>query len=141
MAALSKDVQGGKYSTQTLPVNANGTPASSAGDLVKQLLGGTVTTSSGATAARVAITDATGESNKTNLAEAAVVNGGFTLVPGSSKAPSTRSTSSISYSDDTRAADAKQLAQDLGLPATVVTKVTTAQSADLVVVLGKDYQG
>jgi hypothetical protein len=141
MAALSKDAQGGKYSTQTLPVNANGTPASSAGDLVKQLLGGTVTTSSGATAARVAITDATGESNKTNLAEAAVVNGGFTLVPGSSKAPSTRSTSSISYSDDTRAADAKQLAQDLGLPATVVTKVTTAQSADLVVVLGKDYQG
>ncbi|MEY9838739.1 LytR C-terminal domain-containing protein [Streptacidiphilus sp. EB103A] len=141
MAALSKDAQGGKYSTRTLPVNANGTPASSAGDLVKQLLGGTVTTSSGATAARVAITDATGDGNKANLAEAAVVNGGFTLVPGNSKAPSTRSTSSISYSDDTRAAEAKQLAQDLGLPTTVVTKVTSAQSADLVVVLGKDYQG
>lgn len=141
MAALSKDAQGGKYSTETLPVNANGTPAASAGDMVKQLLGGTVTTSSGATAARVAITDATGSGNKVNLAEAAVVNGGFTLVPGSSKAPSTQSTSSITYSDASRAADAKQLAQDLGLPNTVVTKVTSAQSADLVVVLGKDYEG
>lgn len=141
MAALSKDAQAGKYSTVTLPVNANGTPASSAGDMVKQLLGGTVTTSSGATAARVAITDATGTGNKINLAEAAVVNGGYTLVPDSSKAPSTQSTSSITYSDDTRAADAKQLAQDLGLPTTVVTKVTSSQSADLVVVLGKDYEG
>ncbi|WP_042402984.1 LCP family protein [Streptacidiphilus carbonis] len=141
MAALSKDAAAGKYDTRTLAVNANGTPASSAADMVKQLLGGTVTSSSGATAARVAITDATGSGNKVNLAEAAVVNGGFTLVPGSSKAPSTQSTSSITYSDDTRAADAKQLAQDLGLPATVVTKVTSSQSADLTVVLGKDYEG
>ena len=141
MAALSTDAQGGKYATETLAVNANGTPASSAGDMVKQLLGGSVTTSGGATAARVAITDASGGGNKATLAEAAVVNGGFTLVPDSSKAASTQSTSSITYSDDSRAADAKQLAQDLGLPTTVVTKVTSAQSADLMVVLGKDYEG
>jgi hypothetical protein len=50
-----------------------------------------------------------------------------------------QATSTISYTDPARADDAQQLAEDLGLPATAVRKVTTSQSVDLLVVLGKDY--
>ena len=119
----------------------DGTLGSGAGDMVKQLLGGTVSSKGGATVARVGLTDATGTSNKINLADAAVLNGGFTLVPGMPKAGSTQSSTTIGYTDDARAADAKQLAQDLGLPSTVVRKVTITQTVDLLVVLGKDYKG
>ncbi|MFC1409839.1 LytR C-terminal domain-containing protein [Streptacidiphilus sp. N1-12] len=142
LAALSKDAKAGKYSTDTLAVKGDGTLGPGAGDLVKRLLGGQVSDSGDtATVARVAVKDATGSSNGANLAAADVVNGGFTLVPGTAKASSTQAVSTVAYTDDARAADAKQVAQDLGLPASAVRKVTTDQSVDVMVVLGKDFKG
>jgi hypothetical protein len=142
LAAMSKDANAGKYSTQTLGVKSDGTLAPGADTLVKQLLGGSVNAKGAMpTVARVAVQDATGITNRANLADAAVINGGFTLVPGTPKADSSHAASTVSYTDDARAADAKQVAQDLGLPATAVRKVTTAQSVDVLVVLGKDFTG
>ncbi|MFC1416477.1 LytR C-terminal domain-containing protein [Streptacidiphilus cavernicola] len=141
LAALSTDAKAGKLSTRTLAVKGDGTLGPGAGDLVKQLLGGKVSDSgSTATVARVAIQDATGSANLANLADADMVNGGFTLVPGTAKA-ATRAASTVSYSDPARAADAKQVAQDLGLPDSAVRKVTTTQSVDVMVVLGQDFKG
>jgi hypothetical protein len=143
LATLSKDAHGNTTTVQALPVKADGGLPSSAGSLVKQLLGGSVSGSGAGvtTAARVAVKDASGSANKANLANAAVINGGFTLVPGTAKAGTTQATTTISYTDDARAADAKALATDMGLPASVVRKVTSAQDADLLVVLGQDFQG
>ena len=142
LADLSKDAKAAKYSTRTLAVKGDGTLGAGAGDLVKQLLGGKVSDSgSTATVARVAIQDATGSTNLANLADADMVNGGFTLVPGTAKAATTQSVSTVSYTDPARATDAKQVAQDLGLPASSVRKVTTAQSVDVMVVLGRDFKG
>lgn len=142
LAALSKDAQGAHYSTRTLGVKPDGSLAPGASDLVKQLLGGTVSDKGAAPiTARVAVQDATGTANRANLAGAAVDNAGFTLVPGTPKAATTRAVSSVEYTDDNRAGDAKQVAQDLGLPATAVRKVTSGLSVDVMVVLGKDYKG
>ena len=142
LAALSKDAQAGKYTTQTLAVKGDGTLGAGADDLVKKLLGGKVSDSgSTATAARVAVQDATGSSNLANLADADMVNGGFTLVPGTAKSAGAQAVSTVSYTDAARAADAEQVAQDLGLPASAVRKVTTAQSVDVMVVLGRDFKG
>ncbi|MHA6759903.1 LCP family protein [Streptacidiphilus sp. PAMC 29251] len=142
LAALSKDAKAGKYSTSTLAVKGDGTLGPGAGDLVKRLLGGQVSDSGDtATVARVAVKDATGSANGANLAAADVVNGGFTLVPGTAKAGSSQAVSTVDYTDPARAGDAKQVAQDLGLPASAVRKVTTDQSVDVMVVLGKDFKG
>ncbi|MEZ0091581.1 LytR C-terminal domain-containing protein [Streptacidiphilus sp. EB129] len=142
LATMSKDAHSGHADTRTLPVKADGGLPATASTMVKQLLGGSVSANGGGpTVARVAVQDASGSSNKVNLADAAVINGGFTLVPGTAKAASTQATTTISYTDDARAADARTLASALGLPASVVRKVTTSQDADLLVVLGQDYKG
>jgi hypothetical protein len=140
LAVLSQDAKAGDLQTQTLPVNANGSLGASADAMVKQLLGGTVTSTGGQMlAARVSVVNASGVAADGNLAGAAVVNGGYDLVPGTTTARTVQAESTISYTDDARAADARQLAEDLDLPATAVRKVTTTQNADLVVVLGRDY--
>lgn len=141
LAALSTDAKAGKYSTRTLPVKGDGTLGAGASDLVKSLLGGKVSDGTTATVARVAIQDATGTGNRINMADADMQNGGFTLVPGTPKAASAQAVSTVSYTDDARAADARQVAQDLGLPASAVRKVTSDQSVDVMVVLGKDFKG
>ncbi len=138
MATLSADANAGNYQTESLPVTSQGALGSTAPTVVKQLLGGAVTGGAGVTVSRVGLVNASGVADNTALAQAAVVNGGFTEVPGVTTAP-TQATSTISYTDPARADDAAQLAQDLGLPATAVRKVTTSQSVDLLVVLGKDY--
>jgi LytR cell envelope-related transcriptional attenuator len=139
LATLSADANNGNYQTDTLPVQADGSPGPGASTVVAQLLGGSVAgASGGATAARVAVVNASGTANNANLADAAVTNNGYTWVPGHATAP-VRADSTIEYSDPSRAADAQQLAEDLGLPASAVRKVTTALPVDLLVTLGKDY--
>jgi hypothetical protein len=141
LAAASTEAHKGGYSAQTLPVKASGGLDTAAAAMVQQLFGGKVTQSGDArTVARVSIVNATGDSRKQSLAEAAVTNGGFTLVPGGGST-SSKSTSVVAYTDDARAQDARTLASDLGLPASAVKKVTSAQTVDLVVTLGKDFKG
>ena len=140
LATLSKDANAGTLQVQTLPVSADGSLGSSADAQVQELLGGKVSgTGSAQVAARVGVVNASGVNANGNLASAAVINGGYTFVPNVTTDSTTQAASTISYTDDSRLADAKQLAEDLNLPATAVRKVTTSQNVDLLVVLGKDY--
>ena len=90
--------------------------------------------------ARVAIQDATGDSKSAAMAQAAILNGGtYAYVPGG-KASSTHESSQVLYTDPARLAAAKDVAATLGLPAGAVRKGTVPATADVLVVLGKDYK-
>jgi hypothetical protein len=108
--------------------------------VVKDVLGGTVKQSSGTTQARVLVKNATGVTKSGPMAQAAIVNGGtYTYVPGGT-ATAAQATTEIVYGDPARLAAAKDVAQTLGLPPTVVKKGTVPSNADITVVLGKDYK-
>ncbi|MFF8769226.1 LytR C-terminal domain-containing protein [Kitasatospora sp. NPDC015120] len=137
LAQLSKD---GRFGTTALTVKPDGSlDEATAGKQVKDVLGGTVkAATSGDGPVRVSLQDATGNDQAAAAAQVQVVNAGLTFVPGGAKgAP--QAASEIRYTDDARQAAAKSLATSLNLPETAVKKVTEAQNADLVVVLGKDY--
>ncbi|MEY9845171.1 LytR C-terminal domain-containing protein [Streptacidiphilus sp. MAP5-3] len=140
LARLSTDARSGSYSTETLPVQGNGTLGGDAASMVSGLLAGKVKQNGAQVAARVQIVDASGKSNALTNADAAVTNGGFTLVPGGGK-QSERSSSEITYTDDSRLKDAQTLANYLGLSTTAIKKVSPgSQSVDLLVVLGHDFK-
>ncbi|MFJ6215202.1 LytR C-terminal domain-containing protein [Streptomyces sp. NPDC092296] len=143
LAALAKDSGAGHFAVRTLPVKADGTvDENGAGALVKEVLGGTVHNADvGSGPARVAVQDGTGAKGRADDAQVQVVNSGYTFVPPIGKAAAPVDRTEIRYTDDARAQAAKQLALTLGLPKSAVKKVTSAQTADIVVVLGKDYQG
>ncbi|MFE7194852.1 LytR C-terminal domain-containing protein, partial [Kitasatospora sp. NPDC057541] len=137
MAQLAKD---GRFGTSALTVKPDGSlDEATAGQQVKEVLGGTVkAATSGDAPARVSLVDATGNDQAAAAAQVQVVNAGLTFVPGGAKG-TPQPASEIRYTDDARQAAAKSLATSLNLPETAVKKVTDAQNADLVVVLGKDY--
>ncbi|MGW4898430.1 LCP family protein, partial [Kitasatospora sp. NPDC004240] len=141
LAQLAQQAKDGHLSTSALPVRPDGTlDDATAGKQVKEVLGGTVKSAqAGEGAARVSIQDATGNEQAAAAAQVQVVNAGLTFVPGGAKSAPQAATE-IRYTDDARQAAAKSLALSLNLPETVVKKVTDPQNADLVVVLGKDYQ-
>ncbi|MFC8447831.1 LytR C-terminal domain-containing protein [Kitasatospora sp. NPDC057223] len=141
LVQLALQAKAGHFATSALPVGPDGTlDDATAGQQVKDVLGGTVhSADSAGAAARVVIQDGSGNDQAAAAAQVQIVNAGLTFVPGSTKtAP--QATSEIRYTDDARLAAAKSLATSLSLPETAVKKVTGAQSADLLVVLGKDYQ-
>jgi hypothetical protein len=143
LAQLSGQAAAGHLSTGELPVAADGSVnQAQAAPVVKDVLGGTLHSAAATSGpARVSLVDATGSGNDTaaQAAQAQVINAGLTFVPGGGKA-ATQSTTVVRYTDDSRAQAAKSLAESLGLPDSAVQKSTEAQTADLVVVLGKDYQ-
>ncbi|KJK58420.1 LytR C-terminal domain-containing protein [Saccharothrix sp. ST-888] len=142
LAQLAKLAKDGSFGTSTLKVQPDGTlDEATAGAQVKEVLGGTVhkAQSSGGTA-RVSIVNASGSDQSANTALVAVANAGLDVIPSGGKANSTQALSEVRYTDDSRAAAAKSLAITLGLKESAVKKTTDAQNADLVVVLGKDYQ-
>jgi anionic cell wall polymer biosynthesis LytR-Cps2A-Psr (LCP) family protein len=141
LAALAELAKTGAYDTAMLPVQKDGSLSTQATDsVVKDVLGGTVKTPTGAAAQpRVEIKDASGSAKSAAMAQAAIVNGGsYSYVPGG-KATGTQSTSTISYADAAQLAAAKDVAATLGLPAGSVRKGTVPSNADILVVLGKDY--
>lgn len=141
LAQLAQQAKDGHLSTTTLTVKPDGgLDEATAGKQVKDVLGGTVkSAASGDAPARVSIQDATGNDQAAAAAQVQVTNAGLTFVPGGAKtAP--QAASEIRYTDDARQAAAKSLAVSLGLPETAAKKTGDAQNADLVVVLGKDYQ-
>ncbi|WP_327069229.1 LCP family protein [Kitasatospora sp. NBC_01302] len=143
LVELSQQSAAGHLATTTLPVQPDGTlDQGKAGPVVKDVLGGTVHSAAATSGpARVSIVDATGSGGSAaQAAQIQVVDAGLNFVPGGSTAPSPQATTEIDYTDDGRAQAAQSLATSLGLPTSVVKKVSTAQTADLVVVLGKDYQ-
>ncbi|MFE2910382.1 LCP family protein [Kitasatospora indigofera] len=141
LAQLSQQGKDGHLATSALPVKPDGTlDDATAGKQVKEVLGSTVRNADSAgAAARVAIQDASGNDQAAAAAQVQVLNAGLTFVPGTAKSTPQAATE-IRYSDDARLEAAKSLATSLNLPATAVKKVAEAQNADLLVVLGKDYQ-
>ncbi|MFC9327804.1 LytR C-terminal domain-containing protein [Kitasatospora sp. NPDC057015] len=141
LVQLAQQAKDGHFATSALPVKPDGgLDDATAGKQVKEVLGGTVhSADSVGAAARVAIQDASGNDQAAAAAQVQVTNAGLTFVPGTAKS-TPQATSEIRYTDDARQEAAKSLATSLNLPETVVKKVTGAQTADLLVVLGKDYQ-
>jgi hypothetical protein len=139
LAKLSEHAKGGDYRTTLLPVEQDGTVTQQASaEVVKDILGGKITTPEKGAALRVTIRNGTGEAPATENARVALVNGGYTVLD-SGRADSTPA-SRITYADDARKAEAAEVAKTLGLPAGAVRKGATAPNADITVVLGKDYR-
>ncbi|MGV9264423.1 LCP family protein [Kitasatospora sp. NPDC003701] len=141
LVQLAQQAKDGHLGTTALTVKPDGTlDEAGAGQQVKDVLGGTLKSATSADApSRVSIQDATGNDQAAAAAQVQVVNAGLTFIPGGAKvAP--QATSEIRYTDDARQAAAKSLAISLNLPETAAKKVADAQNADLLVVLGKDYQ-
>ncbi|MEV7024921.1 LytR C-terminal domain-containing protein [Kitasatospora sp. NPDC093558] len=141
LAQLAQQAKDSHFGTATLTVKPDGSlDEATAGKQVKDVLGGTVKSAvAGDAPARVSIQDSSGNDQAAAAAQVQIVNAGLTFIPGGAKgAP--QATSEIRYTDDARQAAAKSLATSLGLPETAAKKVADAQNADLVVVLGKDYQ-
>ncbi|MFJ9695374.1 LCP family protein [Kitasatospora sp. NPDC101183] len=141
LAQLAQQAKDGHFSTALLTVKPDGgLDEATAGKQVKDVLGGTVkSAATGDAPARVSIQDASGNDQAAAAAQVQVTNAGLTFVPGGAKG-TPQAASEIRYTDDARQAAAKSLATSLGLPETAVKKSGDAQNADLVVVLGKDYQ-
>ncbi|GAA3064369.1 hypothetical protein GCM10020000_54970 [Streptomyces olivoverticillatus] len=138
LAARAKD---GSYETDVLPVQPDGTLGDKAtAGVVKDVLGGTVKNTDKNAPPRVSVKNATGGKSAAGAAQVAVVNGGYTYVDGGT-ATAAEATSSVTYADDSRAAQAQEVARTLGLPVGAVKKAASAGTGDISVVLGKDYKG
>ncbi|MFG2904917.1 LytR C-terminal domain-containing protein [Kitasatospora sp. NPDC048286] len=142
LVQLAQQAKDGHFGTTALTVKPDGSlDEATAGKQVKDVLGGTVKSAAvGDAPARVALQDGSGNDAAAAAAQVQIVNSGLTFIPGGAKA-APQAASEIRYTDDTRQGAAKSLATSLGLPDTAVKKVTgDTQNADLLVVLGKDYQ-
>ncbi|MFJ9517786.1 LytR C-terminal domain-containing protein [Kitasatospora sp. NPDC101801] len=141
LVQLAQYAKENHLTTGALSVQPDGTlDEATAGKQVKDVLGGTVKNAAAANkVTRVSVLNGSGVDEAANTAGSQVTNAGLELLPSGAKAPA-QAASEIRYTDDAKLPVAQQLALSLGLKDTAVKKVTTAQNADLVVVLGKDYQ-
>ncbi|MFF3951061.1 LCP family protein [Streptomyces sp. NPDC001902] len=138
LAALSEEAKGGDYTTETLPVEPDGTLSEKATeDVVKKVLGGTVTNTDSDGIPRVTLRNATGVAANTGEAQVQIVGGGYTFVSGATA--DTRATSQVLYADADQKTNAEELAKTLGLSAKAAKKGGVASNADITVVLGQDY--
>ncbi|MET9414729.1 LCP family protein [Streptomyces klenkii] len=138
LAALAKK---GSYATAVLPVQQDGTLGEKAtGGLVKDVLGGTVRNTDPNAAPRVSVKNATGGKGAATSAQITLVNSGYSVIDGGA-AGGAEAASAVLYADEKRAAQAREVAKTLGLPAGAVKRAKEAGTADVTVVLGKDYKG
>ncbi|SNT27985.1 LCP family protein [Actinacidiphila glaucinigra] len=138
LAALSEEAKGGDYTTETLPVEPDGTLSEKATeDVVKKVLGGTVTNTDSDGIPRVTLRNATGVAANTGEAQVQIVGGGYTFVSGATAG--TQAASQVLYADADQKANAEELAKTLGLSAKAAKKGEVATNADITVVLGQDY--
>ncbi|SDK62603.1 LCP family protein [Streptomyces indicus] len=135
LARLSTRAKAGDYDSTVLPVQQDGTVSQKAtDDVVAKLLGGTVKNADPDAAVRINLS---GEKKAVENARVDLVNGGWTVVPGTAGAGGS---SQVTYADETRKAEAAEVAKTLGLPAGAVKKGKVAGNADIGVVLGSDYK-
>ncbi|WP_372407641.1 LCP family protein [Streptomyces luteireticuli] len=143
LAQLATRARDGAYRTALLPVRQDGTLGGQEADgVVKEVLGGAVSNAGTDATPRVGVRNATGGGAGAGAARVALVNGGYTFLDAGTAPAAGRS--AVLYADDKRAADAKEVAKTLGLPAGAVRKgggSDVAANADVTVVLGKDYKG
>ncbi|WBB59397.1 LCP family protein [Streptomyces sp. WMMC500] len=141
LASLSELAKEGAYATETLDVGGDGRPSEQATrKVVEDVLGGTVKSPDGAAAPRVSVQNGAGSAKPAETAKVALVNGGFTFVDGG-QAAEPAETSEVRYKDAAAKEQAVQVAKTLGLPEKAVAKGETPANADVVVVLGQDYEG
>lgn len=142
LATLARDAHQGDYSTVTMPVTQAGTlEKGRAGKVVKRVLGGAIKNASAAGSARVSVHNATGTKKAPSKAQAALVNAGYTYVPGGGSKGQPTATSKITYAKKSDRKAAREVASTLGLPKSVVHQGKANQVTDIVVKLGKDYEG
>ncbi|WP_223766288.1 LCP family glycopolymer transferase [Streptomyces huiliensis] len=143
LAQLAARAKAGAYRTTVLPVRQDGTLGGEEADgVVKEVLGGAVGSAGAGTTPRVSVKNATGGTAGAGAARVALVNGGYTYLDAGTAAAA--GASAVYYADDRRAADAKEVAKTLGLPAGAVRKGSgsdVAANADVTVVLGRNYKG
>ncbi|MGI5337956.1 LCP family protein [Streptomyces sp. CA-181903] len=143
LAQLAARAKAGAYRTAVLPVRPDGTLGGEEADgVVKEVLGGAVGSAGAGSTPRVSVKNATGGAAGAGAARVALVNGGYTYLDAGTAAAAGAST--VYYADDKRAADAKEVAKTLGLPAGAVRKgqaSDVAANADVTVVLGRNYKG
>ena len=141
LASLSELAKEGAYATEALEIGDDGRPSEQATQkVVEDVLGGTVKSPEGAAAARVSVQNGAGSAKPAETAKVALVNGGFTFVDGG-RAAEPAAASEVRYADAAAKEQAVQVAKTLGLPEKAVAKGRTPANADVVVVLGQDYEG
>ncbi|MEU9606874.1 LCP family protein [Streptomyces sp. NPDC048057] len=138
LAKLADHAKGGDHTTALLPVQPDGTLSEQASvDVVKNVLGGSVTAPEQGAAVRVGIKNATGGAAATEKARISLVNAGYAVVDGGKA--DTAAASQVTYGDEARKAEAAEIAKTLGLPAGAVKQGKAPPNADVSVVLGKDF--
>ncbi|WP_020136210.1 LCP family protein [Streptomyces sp. 351MFTsu5.1] len=140
LAKLADLAKGGDYRTTLLPVQQDGTlSAAASASVVKDVLGGKAKSPDKDAAVSVSVQNATGTKDNTEKARVVLLNGGFTFLDGGTPS-GTQTTSKVVYADAGDKANAAEVAKTLGLPAGAVTKGTVSSSADVAVILGRDYK-
>ncbi|MET7637898.1 LCP family protein [Streptomyces sp. NPDC005438] len=141
LASLAAHAKSGDYRTQLLPVQGNGTLSERTGDgVVKEVLGGTVKNTDPDAAPTIRVRNSSGDSKADEAAQVALVNGGFSVTDGG-RGKGVQARSQVLYSKKDQADRAKEIARTLDLPDGSVKRSTDAGSADVLVVLGRDYEG
>ncbi|CAM5403301.1 membrane protein [Streptomyces xanthochromogenes] len=140
LAKLAEHAKIGAYKTALLPVQPDGTLSQQASDsVVKDVLGGKL--GGGAdqgSSLRVGVKNASGNSKAAEAARVAVVNGGYTFIDAGSAGA--QAASQVLYGDESKKANAVEVAKTLGLPDSAVKQGGAAANADVSVVIGKDYK-
>ncbi|MFV0129941.1 LCP family protein [Streptomyces sp. HMX112] len=139
LARLAGHAKVGDHRTALLPVRQDGTlDEEAARDVVKDILGGTVSAPEQGAAVRVGVRNASGNGDATEAARIVLVNGGYAVIDGGKA--DRASSSQVIYGDPAQKAHAEEVAKTLGLPAGAVQRGTAAANADVTVLLGRDYR-
>ncbi|GGL69332.1 membrane protein [Streptomyces fumigatiscleroticus] len=140
LASLADLAKGGDYKTALLPVQSDGTLSAEASDsVVKDILGGTAKSPDKDAAVSVSVRNASGTEDNTDKARVVLVNGGFTFLEGGTTSAA-QAASRVTYADAGDKENATEVAKTLGLPTSSVTKGEVTANADVMVVLGQDYE-
>ncbi|MCX4509115.1 LCP family protein [Streptomyces sp. NBC_01619] len=139
LAKLAEHAKGGDYKTALLPVQQDGRLSQEASDsVVKDILGGKISAPEQGAAVRVGVRNASGDGDATEDSRIVLVNGGYAFVD-AGKAD-TESSSQVIYGDAAQKQNAVEVAKTLGLKESAVEKGKAAANADVLVVLGQDYE-
>jgi LytR cell envelope-related transcriptional attenuator len=139
LAKLALHAKEGSYKTVLLPVQPGGTLSEQTSQgVVKDVLGGSVTSPAKGEVLTVGLKNASGKKNETSPARVALVNGGYNVIDAGTG--SSVASSKITYSDPANKKQATEVAETLGLPSSAVVKRDAASNADVLVVLGSDYK-
>lgn len=139
LAKLAEHAKGGDYKTAVLPVQDDGTLSQEASDsVVKDVLGGRVSAPEQGAAVRVGVRNASGDGDATESTRIVLVNGGYAFVDGGKADP--ESSTRVVYGDTAQKQNAVEVAKTLGLDESAVEKGKAAPNADVLVVLGQDYE-